>query len=577
MKNAQIAKIFYDIADMLEIMGENPFRIRAYRRAAQNLESHSKDLAELTKEELLKIPGVGADLAGKVMEIVATGTCKDYEALKRRSPEGIATLLAIPGLGPKTAKLIYDRFKVHDLDTLEKLARDHRLKGLPKIKEKTELNILRGIEMVKKGGERMPLGRVLPVANQIMEILRKRAPVCQMEVAGSIRRWKETVRDIDILATSSEPEKVMDAFASLAKAREVIAKGPTKTTIIYDGIQADIRVVEEGSFGAALCYFTGSKEHNIRLRELAVKKGWKLNEYGLFDKNNRSIAGKTEEDIYRAFGLQFIPPELREDRGEIDAALKGQLPKLIELSDIKGDLHTHSKWTDGSYTIEQMAEAARRLGYEYIAMSDHSKSLGIARGLNEEKVMEEMQEIDALNKKLRGFRILKGLEVDIKSDGTLDLPDGILSKLDLVNASIHSGFRQSREQITKRITSAMRNPFVTIIAHPTGRVIGGREPYDLNMEEALRTARETGTFMEINAYPDRLDLNDQNAMRAGEMGIRIAISTDSHLTSHLNMMKYGVQIARRAWLEKKDIVNTLGLKELTALLKEKRKRAVAWA
>jgi DNA polymerase (family 10) len=572
MKNALVARIFYDMADILDIKGENPFRIRAYRRAAQNIESHAKDVADMGTEELVKIPGIGEDLAGKVREIVETGTCKDYEKLRKGSPAGLTELLAVQGLGPRTAKLIYDRFKVSTVDDLEKLAREHKLAKLPKIKEKTEQNILRGIEMLKRGTARKPLGKVLPVANEIYEFLRKKAPVGDLAIAGSIRRWKETIQDIDILATSGSPEKVMEVFAGMAKTKDVLAKGVTKTTIMYDGIQADLRVVEKGSFGAALCYFTGSKQHNIRLREMGVKKGLKINEYGIFDRKEKKVGGAKEEDVYKILGMPFIPPELREDAGEIEAALAGRLPVLIEPSDIRGDLHVHSKWSDGSHSVWQMAEAARKRGYGYIAISDHSKSIGIARGLDEDRVLEQIKEIDALNKKMKGFRVLKGIEVDIRSDLTLDLPDKILARLDLVNASIHSGFRQSGGQLTKRILAAMKNPYVTIICHPTGRLLGEREAYELDMDAVLKAAKDTGTALEINAYPMRLDLNDANARRARDMGVKLAISTDAHLVNQFDYMTYGVSIARRAWAGKGDVLNTLGAEELMKAIKAKRQR-----
>jgi len=535
-----------------------------------NLESFPKDVAGTPADELMKIPGIGQDLAGKIEEYVKTGRVQAYEDLKKEVPEGLSLLLSVPGLGPKTARVFFEKLQIRNLEDLERFARGHKLSGLPGIKEKTEENILKGIEMLKRGMERQPLGKVLPIANNILEHLRKNAPVLKLNIAGSIRRWKDTIKDIDILATSKDPKTVMNAFIHLPDVKDVLMHGPTKSSLILrEGIQVDLRVVEGDSFGAALAYFTGSKSHNIRLREMAVKAGLKLNEYGIFrEKDDRKLGGRNEEDIYRILGLSFIAPEMREDSGEIEAALEGRLPELVGLGDIRGDLHVHTKRSDGSHDFDELIEAAKKRGYEYIAITDHSKGLRIANGLNEERLMAEKKEIDALNKKLKGFRLLAGVEVDIRSDGHLDLPDEMLKQLDIVVASVHSGFRQSREQITKRIVSAMRNPYVSIIAHPTGRLIGERDPYEVDMEEILRVAKETGTAIEINAYPLRLDLNDTSVKMAKEKGVRIAISTDTHVTSQFEYMSYGVSIARRGWLEKNDVLNTLSYSQLKKALKK---------
>ncbi|MEW6570006.1 MAG: DNA polymerase/3'-5' exonuclease PolX [Nitrospirota bacterium] len=572
MKNQEISKIFNDIADMLEIKNENPFRVRAYRRAALNIEGLTKDVAEMSREALMKIPGIGQDLAGKIEEYLKTGKIQSYEELKKEVPEGLSLLLLVPSLGPKTAKLLHEKLNVRNLADLERLARDHRLSGLPGIKEKTEENILKGIEMLKRGMERQPLGRVLPLANDIFDHLKKKAPVKNISIAGSLRRWKDTIKDIDILATSANPKAVMDVFVHLPHVKEVLMRGPTKSSMITrDGLQVDLRVVEEESFGAALAYFTGSKAHNIRLREMAVKAGLKINEYGIFrEKDNKKIGGEKEEDVYRILGLPYIPPELREDWGEIEAALEGRLPHLIELKDIRGDLHVHTKRSDGSHDFDELIDAARKKGYEYIAITDHSKGLGIARGLTVEKLLEEKKEIDAINRKLKGFRLIAGTEVDIRSSGEMDFSDDVLSRMDLVIASIHSGFRQSRSQITKRLVAAMRNPHVSIIAHPTGRLIGEREPYDVDMEEILKIAKETGTAVEINAYPVRLDLNDVHAKMAKEMGVKLVISTDAHVTDQFEYMSYGVSIARKGWLEKADVLNALDFDSLMKKFRQKK-------
>ena len=573
MKNQEIAKIFNDIADLLEIKGENPFRIRAYRRAAQNIEGLAKDVAEISNDALLTVPGIGQDLAGKIEEYVRTGKLQFYEDLKKEVPGGLSALLSVPSLGPKTAKLLFEKLNIKDLETLEQLARDHKLTGLPGIKEKTEENILKGIEMLKRGLERKPLGKVLPIANDILEHLKKNAPVKKLTIAGSIRRWKETIKDIDILATSENPKEVMKAFVHLPRVREILMQGPTKSTvIIHEDLQVDLRVVEEESFGAALAYFTGSKAHNIRLREMAVRAELKINEYGIFrEKDDKRLGGEKEEDVYQILGLPYIPPELREDTGEIEAALSGKLPKLVEPGDIKGDLHVHSKWSDGSHDFEELITEARKRGYHYIAITDHSKGLGIARGLTAERLLEEKKQIDSLNKRLKGFKLLAGIEVDIRSDGQLDLPDDVLKKLDIVVASIHSGFKQKKEQLTRRLVSAMKNPHVSIIAHPTGRLIGERDPYDIDMNSILKAAKENGTAIEINAYPLRLDLNDVYARMAKEKGIPLAISTDAHTIHHFDFMTYGISIARRGWLEKENVLNTLNYDALMKALKKNKR------
>lgn len=572
MKNQEIARVFNEIADILEIKGENPFRIRAYRRAAQNIDGLSKDVAEMSEEELRKIPGIGADLADKIREYVTAGVLKFYDDLKREVPSGLVNLLSVPGLGPRTAKMLFEKIGVKDINDLEKYARKGRLKGLPGIQAKTEENILKGIEMIKRRTGRFPIGRVLPVADEIIKRLLKDSPVKEISVAGSLRRWKETIKDIDILATSDEPKKMMDIFTHLPQSKEVLMRGPTKSSIVTtEGIQVDLRVVSEESFGSALAYFTGSKAHNIRLREMAVRKGLKINEYGIFDvKTGRKLGGEKEEDVYKLLDLPYIPPEMREDTGEVEAAMDGRLPRLIELKDIKGDLHVHSNHSDGSHDIEELIRVARKKGYNYIAITDHSKSLGIARGMSIDQVLEQSKKIKAINKRLKGFRILSGVELDIRSDGMLDYPDEVLKQLDLVVASIHSGFRQSKEQITRRLISAMKNPHVSIIAHPTGRVLGEREEYDVDMDEFLKTAKETATILEINAYPLRLDLKDIYIKRAKEMGISFVINTDTHIDYQFDFMTYGVGMARRGWLERSDVLNTYDYNEFMERLKVKR-------
>lgn len=572
MKNKEVAEVFRQIAEILEIQDENSFRIRAYFKAAQNIESLGRDIAEVAKGgELEKIPGIGKDLAQKVEEIVKMGKLKFYEQLRDRIPEGLTLLMSVPGLGPKTAKLLYDQLKIKNIQDLEKAARAHKISGLAGIKEKTEENILRGIGLIKKSKERMSLAQALSCAEEFVTSLRKLKEVKQIEPAGSLRRRKETVRDIDILVTSAKPAKIMELFTKLPQVKEIKAKGPTKSSVLTkDGIQVDLRVVQPKSFGAALLYFTGSKQHNIKLRQLAVKKGLKINEYGLFRKN-KWLLGKTEEEIFRRFKLPYISPELREDRGEIEAGLKGKLPKIIDLKDIKGDLDPHSHWSDGTSKIEDIANSARAKGYSYIAICDHSQSIKIAGGLSVERLKKQIDLIHKLNKKFKGpFRILAGSEVDIKSDGSLDYPDKLLKELDIVVAAIHTGFKQSQEQLSRRIITAMENKYVRIIAHPSGRLLSQREPYALDMEKVLKKAKETNTFIEINAFPDRLDLTDINSHRAKELGVKMAISTDAHMLEQLDYMYLGVTVARRGWLEKSDVINTLPLEKLLKVLKQKR-------
>ncbi|TNF53525.1 DNA polymerase/3'-5' exonuclease PolX [bacterium] len=572
MKNQEVAKIFHEIADILEIQGSNPFRIRAYRRAAQTIDGLSRDIAKMQDDELKGIPGIGKDLTYKIREYSETGHLKFYDELKKEVPSGLVEMLSIPGLGPRTVKMFYDRLHIKKINDLEKLAKKGTLRELPGIQAKTEENILKGISMIRRRSERLPLGHVLPIAEEILNTLREKAPVKKLSLAGSLRRWKETIKDIDILVTSREPKKVMRVFTHLQQVKDVLLTGPTKSSIVTrEGIQVDLRVVEDSTYGAALAYFTGSKAHNIRLREMAVRRGLKINEYGVFDvKTEKRIGGKEENDVYRILGLPFVPPELREDSGEIEAALKNHLPHLVTLKDLRGDLHVHSKDSDGNHSLEELSVMAREQGYKYIAITDHSKGLGVARGMSIEKVLAQNKRIKSLNKRLRGFRLLSGIEVDIRGDGTMDYPDEVLKKLDIVIASIHSGFRQSEEQLTRRLTAAMNNPYVSIIAHPTGRLLGEREAYEINMEAFLSASKKTGTAIEINAYPYRLDLNDIYSRQAKEAGIPLVISTDLHVKHQFDFMKYGIGTARRGWIEARDVLNTSSYNELIKFLKQKR-------
>lgn len=573
MRNKEVAGIFRDTGEILKIRGENPFRIRAYFKAARNIESLGQDVSEIAaQDKLAEIPGVGRDLAEKIKEILTTGKLGLLEGLQQDVPPGMTLLMTIPGIGPKTAALLYEKLKIKDIGELEQAALNHQISGLPGIKERTEENILRGIALRKKADERMLLSIAGAAADELVRALKQLKEVEQIEAAGSLRRGKETVRDIDILIASGHSAEIMRYFTGLEQVREVQACGPTKSSIITkEGIQVDVRVIEPESFGAALVYFTGSKEFNIKLRHLAQTRGMKINEYGVF-KEDKRLAGETEAGIFRLLEFPYIVPELREDRGEIEAALAGKLPAFMELKDIKGDLHVHSQWSDGASSIEDIAARAKEKGYQYIAVTDHSQAIKIARGLSVDRLKEQIDSIRRLNKKWTGLQILAGSEVDIRSDGKLDYPDAVLKELDVVVAAIHTGFKQSEKQLTERMMAAMENRYVNIIAHPSGRLIGEREAYPLDMERILEKARETGTIMEINAFPQRLDLTDINCHRAKELGVKTAISTDAHILPQLDYMQLGVTTARRGWLEKKDAVNTLPLSDLLDIFHQKRQK-----
>ena len=584
MKNLEIARAFDLIADLLELKGDNPFRIRAYRRAAQNLETLTEDVQTLAAQERLdEIPGIGPDLAGKIGEYLETGRMEALESLRREVPAGLADLMGVPGVGPKTAKLLHDRLKVTDLGQLETLARAGKLRGLPGIQAKTEQNLLKGIALVRRGQARMPLGRALPLAEEIAHALVRVRGVKRVEPAGSLRRRKETVGDLDILVTSTDPTRVMDAFARLPQVADVLERGPTKASVRHhEGIQVDLRVVEPATFGAALQYFTGSKEHNIRIREMAVKKRLKISEYGVFrEPGGRRIAGATEEEVYAAVGLPWIPPELREDSGEIEAAQSRRLPALVDLDDIRGDLHCHTNATDGHHTVEALVAAARERGYAYVLVSDHSQSTRVAGGLTANEALAHVEKIRAIGRKQRGIAVLAGSECDILPDGSLDYPDDVLAQMDLVVAAVHSRFKQPRAEMTRRICRALENQYVNILAHPTGRLIGQREPYDVDLEQVFAAARRHGKALEINSFPERLDLNDVHARRARELGVLLAVNTDTHALDQLDTMRLGVATARRAWVGPAEVINTWTLDKLRAwarkALKPGRRRVVAGA
>ena len=562
MKNKELSDLFEKMADILEFKGENPFKISAYRRASRIIGDLTQDIEEITERgELKSVPGIGEGMAQKIEEYLKTGKVSKFEEARKGVSDELIAIMDIPGMGPKTLSMLHKEKGISSLSQLEKALEDGSLMGLFGIGEKKVENLKRGILLLKQSKGRMNLGVAFPVAKRIVETLRQKTGSKKIEWAGSLRRMKENIGDIDILATGPDKEKIVQVFTHLREVKEVLASGETKASVIVEGgTQIDLRVVEEDSYGAALQYFTGSKGHNIHLRGIAKTKGIKINEYGVF-KGKKRIGGRDEKDIYRALGMDWMEPELREDRGEIEAAQEGRLPTLVQESEIKGDLHVHSKWSDGTSSVEEIAQAAQKRGYQYVAICDHSKSLRIAHGLDDSRRMEQIEEIDRVNEKLKEFRILKGAEVDILTDGKLDLTEKLLEKLDIVVGAVHSGFKQDREKMTKRIVRALSNPFLSILAHPTGRLLGARDPYEVDMDELMEAARRYGKAIEINATFERLDLDDIHCRKAKELGIRLTIGTDTHHLDQMWMMTLGVAVARRGWLETKDVLNTLSLKE----------------
>ena len=565
VQNAEIAAMFDQAAELLEIGGENQFRVRAYRRAARVIEGLPKAAGALLKSgrDLSELPGIGKDLAGKITDIVKTGRFDLLDKLKRKLPGELGDMAALPGLGPKRIKLLYDRLKIRTLNDLRRAIAAGRLRELRGFGPVIEKKLLGALEK-PASATRFKLAVAEAEAEALVGYLRGSGRVV---VAGSYRRRRDTVGDLDVLVTTENGTAVGNKLADYENVAQVVAHGPTRTTVILrSGLQIDVRAVPEESYGAALLYFTGSKAHNIALRGLANQHGWKLNEYGLFS-GKRRIAGATEEEVYEKLGLAFIAPELREDRGEIGASKAGKLPKLVKLSDIRGDLHVHSDWTDGTVAIAEMARAAQACGYEYMALTDHSRRVAMAHGLDPARLARQSHEIDRINERLKDFTILKGIEVDILKDGSLDLPDSSLAKLDIVVAAIHSHFDLPRKAQTERIVRALENPRVSILAHPTGRLIGEREPYDADMDIVISAARKAGCYLEINAEPDRLDLNDLHAHAAKLAGVKLAVSTDAHSIDAFRCMRFGIDQARRAWLTANDVLNTRPLSELRVLLK----------
>jgi DNA polymerase (family 10) len=567
MKNQLVASILNQVADLMEI-DEVDFRTKAYRRAAHTVYNLSEDIEDIKNEgRLQELPGVGEKIAGKIEEIIETGSLEYLENLKKKFPVDYDALMAVEGLGPKGIKQLYRELGVKNLDDLEKNAKRHRIRRLKGMGDLTEKKILLNLEFARKSTGRNLLGHILPLAQQIKAELTGLDYVLRVEVAGSIRRRKETVGDIDILVTTSKPLEVMVYFTKMELVGDVVVSGPTKSTVRLkeNGIDVDIRTFEDESFGSALMYFTGSKETNVELRRIAISMGYKLSEYGVFN-GEQLIAGRTEEEVFNNLGMDYIEPELRENTGEIEAAISGKLPELVKYDDVMGDLQMHTEWSDGKSKIEDMAFMAQKMGYEYMAVTDHSGSLRIANGMNEKTITKQMNDIDNLNQKLEGFTILKGVEANIDSYGYLDVPDKILHEMDLVIAGIHSGFKQDKKELTRRILSAMDNEHVNIITHPTGRKIQEREAYELDMEGVYNASKDTGTYLEINSQMNRLDLNDTNIKRAVEHGCKLVVNTDAHSVSDLKNIELGIATARRGWAKKEDILNTLPLKKLLKIL-----------
>jgi len=567
--NAEVAAAFEEMADLLEIEGANPFRVRAYRFAARTLRDLPAEVGEMVakSDDLTSLPGIGDDLAGKIKEILATGTAAAIEDQRKRVPATLTGLLRIPGLGPKRVKTLAHELKIRSLSELQTAAQAGRVRTLAGFGEKTEQHILDALATRLAEAPRVQRAVAIPSAEALVAYLEQSSGVSRVIAAGSYRRGLETIGDLDILVTAPAGRAVMDRFVAYQEVRDVLARGETKSSVrLQSGLQVDLRVVPQDSYGAALLYFTGSKAHNVVLRQLAQQRGLKLNEYGVF-RGDKPIAGDTEESVYASLGLPWIPPELREGRGEIDAAKAGRLPHLVDLQDLKGDLHAHTKATDGRHSLQEMAEAARLRGLRYFAITDHSRRLTMAKGLDSARLLQQTEAIDRLNATLSGITILKGIEVDILEDGNLDLPDEVLGRLDLVVGAVHSRFNLSNRRQTERIMKAMDHPHFSILAHPSGRLIGRREPYEVDMLRIIRKARERRCFLEINAHPERLDLTDIHCRMAKEEGVLLAVNTDAHSVLDLENARFGVGQARRGWLEKTDVLNTRPYAELRKLLK----------
>jgi DNA polymerase (family 10) len=567
MENPEVASVFEEVADLLDIQGANPFRVRAYRAAARTIRDLSKPLAQMDVDAMCELDSVGKDLAGKIRSILDTGDLPLRQELRQAMPAGLRDLITIPGLGPKRAHTLHEKLKIGSLDDLRQAAQKHRIRKLTGFGEKTEEAILRALEGRETTGKRVQLCEAKIYAEAVVRHLKQSPSITQVEVAGSYRRRKETVGDLDVLVSCKKSAAAMDCLGQYEAVGEVLARGSTKMTVrLRNGLQLDLRVVAEESFGAALQYFTGSKDHSIVVRRIAQERGLKMNEYGVF-RGTRRIAGRTEQEVYKAVGLPWIPPELREARGEVEKAREGRLPTLVELGDIQGDLHMHTTATDGRASIEQMINAAKTTGYRYMAITDHSKRVTMARGLDARRLRQHWREIDRAAEAVKGITVLKGIELDILEDGSLDLPDDVLAEADWVVASIHYGQNQPQERITERLLGAIRHRHIHAIGHPTGRLIGKRGGQAIDMETVMRAAADHGCFLEVNAQPDRLDLNDVAVMAAKERGVRFVIDTDAHSVEELGFMEFGVYQARRGGLEASDVVNTRSLAQLRKMIK----------
>jgi len=569
--NAEIAGLFERLADLLELESANSFRVRAYRNAARTIRGYPESMASLVEADadLSELPNIGEDLAAKIQTIVRTGSLPLLDEVASRTPGQLSDLMKIQGLGPKRVKTLYQTLNVRSIDDLGRAARSGKIRQLAGFGAKTEEAILRGLKDIAGRAARTPLPQAEDTALSLVNYLEAVAGVRQVTVAGSYRRRKDTVGDLDLLVTAARGARVMDRFVSYDEVRDVISKGSGRSTVkLRSGLQVDLRVVRQVSQGAALLYFTGSKAHNIAIRKIAVGKGLKLNEYGLF-KADKRIAGRTEKEVYRHLGMTWVAPELREDRGEVQKAKKDRLPKLVELSDIRGDLHCHTRATDGRLSIEQMARAAADLGYAYLSINDHTRHVRVANGMNADRILEQMEKIDRLNEGLDDIVVLKSAEVDILKDGSLDLPDSVLAQLDFTVCAVHYGFDLPEKKQTDRILRAMDNPFFNILAHPTARLINERPPCAVDLGRLMNAARERGCVMEVNAQPSRLDLNDEGCLLARDAGVKIVIATDAHSDSDLRYMRFGVDQARRGWLTAADVLNTRSLTDLKKALKRR--------
>jgi len=572
--NAEIARVFDEVADLLEINGEGFFRVRAYRNASRVIRDLSTPLSVTAKEPgaLEKLPGIGKDLAGRIRELLETGELGLRDDLEAKLPVGVLELMKVPGLGPRKAHTLYLELGVCDMESLEKAAREGRVKEVKGFGPRSEANILSGIESVSGFGERVLWAGAELQVDRVLDHMAGTPGLHRIEVAGSYRRLKETVGDLDFVVIGDQPSKLLERFQEAPGVERVIARGPTKVSLVINpGLQVDMRAVEPGAFGAAMQYFTGSQAHNVALRGIAARKRIKLNEYGLF-RGDTEIAGATEEDIYRELGMPWIPPELRENRGEISAAFHGELPDLVEVDDLHGDLHIHTDATDGRNTLDEMVAGAKARGYSYIAITNHTRRVTMAGGLDEEGLLGDWERVEAISPKKDGMKVLKGVEVDILDDGSLDISDEVLAGADLVIASVHYGMNIERARMTRRLVKAMENPLVHMIGHPSGRKLNKRAAYEVDGEEILAAAARTGTWLELNASPDRLDIDDKTCHEAKKHGVLVSIATDAHSLRGLDFMRYGVNQARRGWLEKADVLNTRGYRDLHVLLHQKRDR-----